>query len=73
MKKSVLSMVFVAALAAPVAMAGTIAGLYIGADLHFVDAGHFIHRMLFHEFIKQSKQLVNLFFKFFVFHVKSFN
>jgi len=38
MKKSVLSMVFVAALAAPVAMADTIAGLYIGADLHFADA-----------------------------------
>ncbi|MDR7120463.1 TIGR04219 family outer membrane beta-barrel protein [Rheinheimera soli] len=38
MKKSVFSMVFVAALAAPVAMADTIAGLYIGADLHFADA-----------------------------------
>lgn len=38
MKKSVLSMVFVAAMAAPAAMADTIAGLYIGADLHFADA-----------------------------------
>lgn len=37
MKKSVLSMVFVAALAAPVAMADTIAGVYIGADLHFAE------------------------------------
>ncbi|RVT46523.1 TIGR04219 family outer membrane beta-barrel protein [Rheinheimera sediminis] len=38
MKKSVVSMVFVAALAAPLAMADTVAGLYIGADLHFAEA-----------------------------------
>lgn len=37
MKKSVLSMVAVAVLAAPAVMADTLAGVYIGADLHFAD------------------------------------
>ncbi|MBU0913159.1 MAG: TIGR04219 family outer membrane beta-barrel protein, partial [Gammaproteobacteria bacterium] len=38
MKKSVLSMVAVAVLAVPAAMADTIGGVYLGADLHFADA-----------------------------------
>ena len=38
MKKSVLSMVAVAAFAVPAVMADTIGGVYLGADLHFADA-----------------------------------
>ena len=38
MKKSVLSMVALAVLAGPAAMADTIGGVYLGADLHFADA-----------------------------------
>ncbi len=38
MKKSVVSMVAVAGLAVPAAMADTIGGVYLGADLHFADA-----------------------------------
>lgn len=37
MKKSVLSMVMFATLSAPLAMADTIGGLYLGADLHFAE------------------------------------
>lgn len=38
MKKSALSIVFLAALAVPAVMADTIGGVYLGADLHFADA-----------------------------------
>lgn len=37
MKKSVVSMMCFAALAAPLAMADTIGGVYLGADLHFAE------------------------------------
>ena len=38
MKKSVVSMVSLAALAVPAVVADTLGGVYLGADLHFSDA-----------------------------------